>query len=399
LPYVKRLGLSAIILSSGAAAQQAPAGTTFQIIPRFDVLYDTNMARSSDEAAERRGLSKSDVRYTPGISISGQSPLGGQIWFLNSAVGYDIHQRNRSLDRERITASGGVKIGISQCSATITGGFSRSQTEVSDFIDLERVKNTQTGTSLALDGRCGSSVGLTPTFGVSRSWAKNSDDFRRFGDSTSTSVTAGLAYARPALGEVAISAQRTVVAYPNHEDLLANIDRGYKLYSFGGRFSRRIGSRIGGTLGVYHTTVEKDQEGGGFQGITADGAVDLTLSDSTRVFLVLQRQVLPANLFAGDYVLAKRYSVRAERRIGPRLVLGLGGEVNDREIRGRLPFPIVALESERRYVGFATAKYDLRRNTMLSVDLRREVRDAEPALFKYSSTRALLSVSHAFGRF
>lgn len=387
------------MLCSAGVTATAVAAPTIVITPHVDVLYDTNVARASKVVAEVRGLHRSDIRYTPALDFSIEAPLGRQVIFLDGLVGYDFYQRNRQLNRERIAATGGARVSLSRCSGTISGNLSRRQSEISDFIDVGPVKNNQTVTGVALNGRCGGPIGLVPTFGVSRTWVNNSNRLRDYGNSVSTSVSVGLSYVRPSFGELAVVGEYTRVKYPDRAALGLDVADGYDVRSVGGRFSREIGSRIGTSIGVFYTSVDTEGSGDNFSGVTGDAALDLRLGDATKLRLSAQREVKPSNLYFGNYSVAETYSAHLEHALSPRLKFSAGVGLIKRKIHGdKSLVPITIVNSERRYFAFARATYDVGSRAVVAVEVSREVRYADPKIFDYTSNRALVSLRYAFGR-
>ena len=391
-----RLGCGALLLCGGASV--AVAQPTLTITPKADVVYDTNYARSSAEVAEERGLHRSEVRFTPALEVALEAPVGRQAVFLTGELGYDFYMHNQALNRERLALTAGSRLQFSRCSGTISGSFSRRQSDVADFVDVERVKNAQTTTVLALDGRCGGDVGFSPIFGASRAWTDNSDDLRDYGNSVSTSVNGGIAYGRPSFGEIALTAAYTDVEYPDRTDFLPDDSGGYAVWSVGGRFTRRISTRIGGSVGLYYSTVDPDDDGEKFSGITADASVDAAVGSATKIFLSAGRAVQPTNLIFGDYSIVTNYAARVQHGVGPRLMLSTGADGFKRNIHGEGLVPIELLTSEKRFHVFGRADYTVGRNASIGVELGHEVRDAHPNIFDYSSTRAMLGVRYALKR-
>ena len=58
--------------------------------------------------AAARGLKRADVLYAPALNLNLVHAEGGLSLFLSGQAGYDIHQRNSILDRERLNLQAGA---------------------------------------------------------------------------------------------------------------------------------------------------------------------------------------------------------------------------------------------------------------------------------------------------
>jgi hypothetical protein len=388
-----QLGLGAFLLCDVAGLAIAAAVPRFEVTPRLAVVYDSNIAKSSEELAKLRGLKRQDVRLSPGVGFSAALPLGNQELFVNSDVSYDFHQRNERLNRERILGQAGARLRYSRCSGTVTGTLSRRQSDIADLLDVGDVKNTETFSRIALDGRCGGPVGISPLFGIGRSAGSNSNDLRQYADYTSVDGKLGVAYARPSFGELSLLAQVRDLDYKDRpSSLFGDVSDGYKTLSLGGRYERRIGSRLQGGVGLFRTTVDPKGPGEKFTGLTADADLTAIVSQRLRAQFNAVRDIQPAGLGAGDYTINSAYGASLDYTVSPKLSLTAGGGYVRRSTRGEVISPVAVLGSENRYSSYARATYRRSERTSADVELRREVREADPDLFDYASTRATLNL-------
>jgi hypothetical protein len=79
-------------------------------------------------------------------------------------------------------------------------------------------------------------------------------------------------------------------------------------------------------------------------------------------------------------------------------MLSAGADGFKRNIHGEGLVPIELLTSEKRFHVFGRVDYTVGRNASIGVELGHEVRDANPNIFDYSSTRAMLGVRYALKR-
>ncbi|HEY4285106.1 MAG TPA: hypothetical protein VGM62_18730, partial [Chthoniobacterales bacterium] len=118
--------------------------------------YYSNAANSSAAIAALRGLKQGDEVYNPSINLNYAKPMGGITFFAAGQAGYDIHQENSILNRERIDLQAGADAQLDVCQTTLVGAWARHQ---SDLVDLtvNTTKNTQQILSAEVDATCNQS--------------------------------------------------------------------------------------------------------------------------------------------------------------------------------------------------------------------------------------------------
>src|SRR5262249_6851399 len=98
----RKFVLGAVTLLTTAQAEAAvPALDTPPVTVQFSTAYYSNIAGSSRGFASARGLTRDDVIYAPAVLANLVEPMGGASLFLAGQAGYDLHQNNSNLDRER----------------------------------------------------------------------------------------------------------------------------------------------------------------------------------------------------------------------------------------------------------------------------------------------------------
>lgn len=369
------------------------AAPRLRIEPQLSLIYDSNIARSSKAAAEARGLTRSDFVSTPGLKLDASLPVGNQSLFLDSDIAYDFYAHNKKLNGARLRIASGARLRLSRCLGTVSLAYARRRSELEDLLDLDPVKNIESVRTFAIDGRCGGPVGLVPVFGVSRSRSDNSQPLREFSNSVSTSGKAGLAYVRPSFGELLLLGEVRRVRYPNRSQFSALTD-GYRERSIGARFERAIGARLQTKLGLFRTSVDADRGNGRFTGMTANLDAIYRVNDRLKTELTMSRDVRPANFGGGDFVVASRLAAEGVYGLSPRLSFRAGTAVERRRTEGPSILAVTQLISERRYSGFGRLTYTYSDRAALDAELRREVRNADPSLFDYSSTRAMINLRY-----
>src|ERR1700755_3164540 len=129
-------------LTPGWARTAAPSPETPPVTVLFSGTYFSNIAASSAAFAAARGLTRADVLYAPALNVNLVQPMGGLSLFLAWQAGYDIHQKNSILDRERLNLQAGADAQLEGCTATPSGSYSRFQSDLAD-LSVVATKNTQ----------------------------------------------------------------------------------------------------------------------------------------------------------------------------------------------------------------------------------------------------------------
>ena len=389
--HALRNALAASALLAPAATHAAPI---LQISPTLAVRYDSNVARASDEIAERRGIHPSDWRFNPSLNIALEKPLGKQTLYLNGDVGYDFYAHNKRLNRERILLNGGARLDFSRCTGSVDGSLAIRQSDLAELIDAGPAKNTEYIRTIGVNARCGGAIGLAPFAGVSRTWASNSATLRKFSDSTVTQGRAGIAYARPTLGELSLTVQVRRAHYPNREGL--GLSDHFHVFSIGGQYSRNVGSRWQGSVSVYRTTVDSGAGFPKFTGVTSNADLSFLASDNLKAQVHWARDVTPVNLGFGDFAIDNRLSGDVDYGLSPRLSVGGGAGLVRRRIKGESILPVAQLQKEQRVYEYARLTYKRSARTSLALDVRHEQRDATPSDFNYHSTSVGMVFQMAF---
>jgi hypothetical protein len=372
----------------------AGAAPSLTISPHLNLLYDSNIARSSPELAAQRRLHQSDFRASPGLTIDLEKPFGNQSIFLNGDVGYDFYARNHRLNSARVLLDGGVNYRVSRCSGAVTGNLRIRQSQLEEFLDAGPVKNIEYFRKVGVGVRCGGAIGLAPFANVGRSWASNSNSLRDFADYTMNEASGGIAYTRPTFGELSVVASVRKAEYTHREGL--DLSNGYKVFSIGGRYSRDIGSRLKGSFGVFRTTVDP---GSGFQeftGVTTDASLDALLGGNLQAHLSWTRDISPVTLGFGSFEVDNRLDLSGTYALSPRLSLGAGGGLVRRHVEGDSNLSLTQIDRERRWFAFSTLTYHRSARTAIDLQFRHEQRRADPSIFNYNSTSVGLNFRLSF---
>ncbi len=259
------------------------------------VLYDSNQLRSRTPGSGH----SYDIRYSPFGRIGYGHLLGRGSISLDGLVGHDFFQYNSGLNRNRFGAGGVLTTPVgARCSVVANGNYANRQNGLSDFADTgvalppaagdlppddvgRLIDNRQIFVSYGANANCGSPGGrLSAGGGASHSSLDNGSPLRRFANSNSNvySLFAGLGVFRP--GQLQINGSYSTIAYPNRLILPGatvspvGFNTGVKSYRAGLTYSRPIGTKLTGSIGLSYLTARPD----GGQSPYSAPAYDLSLS-------------------------------------------------------------------------------------------------------------------------
>ena len=231
-----------------AGAPQAPTGAggarRLDIEARARAEYDSNVARGNGTVATLRGLRMGDIKYQPSVSVDAGMPVGRQFVFLQASGGYEFYQRNKSLERERLSATGGVGGRLARCQAVGSGTYTRGTTDYED-LTLGAQQTVQETISGALFADCPIGPSIRTSAGYEHSELRKTGS-RLLPNSKVDSVTGALSYGSPTAGSISLTGSYQTTTYD--QAALANpaASPGFDSYSVGLAYTRPIGARLVG---------------------------------------------------------------------------------------------------------------------------------------------------------
>lgn len=385
---------AAILVASPALAQEAQK---FELEFNGSAVYDSNVSRSSELVAQRRGIEREDVILSPTLSVDILRSIGRQSLFLNGLVGYNFYQENDQLNRERIALRGGGITSLGPCATTIAGGLNRRQSDL-ETLDLGVTENVETTTSVSVDGACGRQVGLAPTFSASQEWTENSASQRASADHTSTTAMVGLSYRRPTFGDLTLFGTFGSTEYDRLVPVGAVLEEdGYEVWGGGLRFTRRIGARIQASVTAGYTAVEPASPlADDFQGFTY--GADVTFRPSRRLDAQASfvRAVKPSNREQATFAIEEDYSLQLNYALGTRLKFGLGASYAENTYEGSAAVAGSFLTEEQIRSVSASLRFNLSRRVAVTLDASQHERDANVSGFDYTANRVGLSIAATY---
>ncbi|MBS0331213.1 MAG: outer membrane beta-barrel protein, partial [Proteobacteria bacterium] len=342
------------------------------------VTYDTNVARSDEATALRRGLVREEFIYQPTLALDIIKPFGEQAVFLQGSVGYDHHDQNGALDAARVSTVGGVSRRFGRCNLALTGGYNSQQTDLADLLLSNTVRNIQETKQVGIGGGCGGGIGLTETFGVSYQRTDNTAAVLESADNRSTTSTIGIGYGRPSFGIVQLIGSYTRADFPNAEVVSAiQPTTGYSSWSSGVKFEHQIGTKIDGTVTVGYTDLRT--RGGavpGFRGLTYQGTLTYRLSHRIRFAATFDDEARPANRPGASYTVDRQYQISGHYSVNSRAGIDIGFSDNRSRYDEFLTLvgPATRINDDIK-AEFVTMNYNIGRRITLLFDVRHEDRD------------------------
>lgn len=392
------LGICAAALAQPAIAAGVPSLDTPPISVQFSATYYTNATGSSGAIAALRGLDGEDVVYAPSLNLNLVEPLGGATVFLNGYIGYDIHQRNTILDRERISVSGGANTRLAICDTTLSGVYARSQSDLYDLL-VVATNNTQETITAALDATCNMGGRLTPSFGVSHTWSTNSAIQYLTQEYESTNANAALAYNAGSLGTFSLIGTYGRTDYPNRFFLLPTglQQDGYNMYSGGVRYENDIMPNLNLTASVSGTRLETDNNAGAsFDGITYDGTLTLRASSRMNFRAGLSRQTRPSMYLNSSYSVSESYFAGADYVVSARIKAAINATYTQSDFSGAALLPGLNITDQTMKSVMGSLSYTISPTFSATLSGGYTQRDANVVGYSYSGAQVGLALSKAF---
>ena len=392
------LGICAAALAQPAIAAGVPSLDTPPISVQFSATYYTNATGSSGAIAALRGLDGEDVVYAPSLNLNLVEPLGGATVFLNGYIGYDIHQRNTILDRERISVSGGANTRLAICDTTLSGVYARSQSDLYDLL-VVATNNTQETITAALDATCNMGGRLTPSFGVSHTWSTNSAIQYLTQEYESTNANAALAYNAGSLGTFSLIGTYGRTDYPNRFFLLPTglKQDGYNMYSGGVRYENDIMPNLNLTASVSGTRLETDNNAGAsFDGITYDGTLTLRASSRMNFRAGLSRQTRPSMYLNSSYSVSESYFAGADYVVSARIKAAINATYTQSDFSGAALLPGLNITDQTMKSVMGSLSYTISPTFSATLSGGYTQRDANVVGYSYSGAQVGLALSKAF---
>ena len=389
--------LLALPLAPAWAKPAVPNPETPPVTAMFSATYYSNIASSSAALAAARGLKRADTLYAPALDVSLMQSMGGVSLFLTGQGGYDFHQRNSILDRERLSLQAGADAQIESCTATPSGSYARFQ---SDLVDLSVVatKNTQEIMTGEFDLTCNQSGRLVPSGSFIQTWSDNTALPYKPSDFRSTAGNGSLAYKAGSIGDFSLFGQYAQTSYPHRAIVGATglESDGYDNYSVGLRYQRPIGGNLEISASLSQTWLSYKGIGNNFNGITYDASLTYHASPRLNFNVLASRQTLPTSYLNAAYSVAEAYSASADYRLSARLSAKISAAQTHSNFSGTALVNGVDLSTQTYRIFYGSLAYTLSPTFTVSLSAGQEQRHADVVAYSYSGAHIGLSLSKSF---
>jgi outer membrane receptor protein involved in Fe transport len=377
---------------AGPALAEGQRG--FTITARTDVVYDTNVARSSEVESRARGVKPEDTLVTPGVQVKYDMPLGRQSFFVNAGASHSFYDVNKNLDTDQINFSTGIRGRIGPCAPKLEADYNRGRNILENFITASTLENVVDTTTIGLDIQCVRNPGIGVTLGVNRLRATNSLKSIALNDFETTSGSIGFQYQRPALGTLSIFGQHSRTEFINDRGVA--LSSGYEVTSEGVSFMRKLGARIEGSVSAAYTeaaplspslgsTLEK------FGGWTYSGDVSYRPSSRLSLTAKFSKAVTPAD-FGQSFQITEITGASGTYKLGSRIEVGLNGTHELLDLAGGLPASVIGLTHSRSNRISGDVKYHQSRRLVFRLNADHESRKTNDTRFDYDADRIGLGV-------
>ena len=389
--------------AAGAFGPSAAGARPFTIGVQEQTTYDSDAARSSGAGAAIRGLDGADVIYAPSITVDYNTYVGRQGVALTGYFGYDYYQRNTQLRREHIDVAASVNKALGRCLVGGRVAYDRGQSGLEDLV-LTVTKNTIQTYTVGVNESCATTSGLTESLQVQYSAASNSA--ATLVDYNTTGVSGSVGYGNRTLGNVSLIVSYTKTDYQNNVAIpaLFGTPNGLEAVSGGVQFSRPIGNRLAGQVGLFYTSSTTDRgptstavQNGSFDGLTSNAGLTYRIGPRLVLNGTYARSVQATIRQDAGYSINNIGNLTADYTVSSRIRLNLGGSWSREDFRGQNPLvPELAPNRVDLKTIYAGVAVKVGRNASVSGDVHHEESRTDLALFNFTSDRVSLTLATSF---
>ena len=381
-----------------------------------EVLYDSNILRSSEPLLFNPSAHRDDFRYSPEVSGTYGRNSGRIALAVNGLVGRDFFQYNRYLDRNRYQGGGSLTYHSgSSCQVIVNGNYSSRQAGIRDagaaVVDPSGapaddvgavIDNVLTSTLYGANAGCGSPTGrLTFGGGYSHSSLSNGAASRQFGNSDADTYTGniGLGILRP--GQLSLNGSYTTIDYPDRVASapalgvpLALLSTGVKTYRVGVSFSRPIGTKLSGSIGISY--LHSDPVGGQAAYNSPAYTLGVNYAASQRLTFALtgSRDIVPSTTAGALYRVVDQVLLSGHYTLGPDFTIDANaGFIGNNYKEGFAIGGEPARRNDTTVTFGGGVTYAPRTLYDVTLNVTQSIRNSDPSIFNYSSTRVGLTVA------
>jgi hypothetical protein len=400
------LGAALAICGSQAAYGQA-AGTVpprvlidipsqpLTIGLRQDVLYDTNIVQGSAKAARLRGLEKAEFIVTPSATVDFGHNDGRWGASFNGVFGYDFHDKNTILDRERIefTGTGSALLG-SSCSVNARYWELRKQTRQQDLTTIVTANRVRIYVT-TVGQTCTTAGGLTGTVQLLRSAWHNSSELNINNDRKA--VSALLGYTDSGFGTIGATFLYERTDFFGRPAIMVMTPDTLEKTNVGIQYTSPVGRRLSGSLAAGYVysdaTAPADSRLAGPRkrnGAVAQATLLYKATDRLRISAQGARKIRHDTSFT----ITTDLQLSAEYALTPTIQATLGGRwLRDRYFGRDVTLPQIAQDLQDQTTLYGSLAFKVAPRTTLTADVRHDIGQANFSPFDYSGTRFMLTLA------
>lgn len=379
-----------------------------------EVLYDSNVLRSSVPRALAIAH-RDDFLYSPQVSATYGRNTGLLALAVNGLIGRDFFQYNSYLDRNRYVGGGSLTYhGGSSCQAGVTGNYSSRQAGIRDaaaaVIDPSGapaddvgtvIDNVLTASTYGANAGCGSATGrLMFSGGYNHSALRNAAATRKFGDSDADSYSGniGIGVFRP--GQLWLNGSYTTIDYPNRLAFAPPgipaglLSSGVKSYRIGVSFSRPIGTKLNGSIGVSYLHSDPVGGQGAYSSPAYTVALNYALSQRLTFSLNGSRDIIPSTTTGALFRVVDQILFSTNYSLGSSITINGNVGFIGNDYKGG--FAIVGEPARLRdttKTASVGVTYAPRTLYDVTLNVTEAVRNSDPSIFNYTSTRVGLTLA------
>jgi hypothetical protein len=256
-------------------------------------------------------------------------------------------------------------------------------------------RNIEDTETIGVSAECGRKVGFGPSFSITQRWSSNSAAQLFQSDSRSTTANFGIAYRRPQFGELELLGSVEQTGFPNRQLQVgqAAAQDGYREYSVGVLYDRRLGARTEGTFEVGYLTLEPRLPGvEDYHGPYYKMDVSFRISSRVQAQLQAQRSTNPTNVSDATYDLRDLFSGAVDYVVTPKLKLHVSGSETSDVYNGGGFVSGVTVRNQTTRVFTVSSHYQLSRRAAVDLWFTQEVGRADIESYDYTDNRVGLSV-------
>lgn len=393
MKWFRQVGLLCMAISSmpgGAWAQVDVPPDGLRVVPTVRLLYDDNIYRRDDNFVVG---DKDDIRITPSVDVTLRRQMGMHLVTVVGSLGYDFHDRNKFLDRERIALTGDADLSIAgYCHARPRVRLNFAQANLSDQGVI--VGNSQRTQDYRLTVDCEKPYGIYPVATIGYLTTTNSADARRIFNINTLAASIGAGYSKASLGDIRLMFEYERFRRPNADDLVPDMRSGADNYSVGLTFRRHVAPRLSWQVsGSYIRTKPLSPMRPEFSGLGFGAQANWRPSPRFSLIADLNRSSRNQSNTGATYIVETDYGLRGNLAVGSRSTISAGATALHRRFKGELLLDVVEprLRDTTRAV-FGSYRYALRKRLNLGTEVRHERRTTPIARYRYHYTSAMIFI-------